>query len=424
MADDARSPGQRPDEPRTPEPAGTHEAAERALRRALSAQADAVDPGPAPRVGDLAEDGTSRRRWPAAVAVAAGVAVLAAATTLAVRPDDAPPPVAAPTISTAPATTSPPAPSVAPSAGEPAVGPSAVEPGPSGSGQPTAPAPQPSVGPTQPSATQTGPGATQTVPPPAGTASTVLVWASVVEPRTQTGRLVPERRVVDLPAGAGTQERVQAALTLLTTSAPADPDFYSGWWWDAAETGTDAPSDGSDPVEVDVTADGTTVDLPVAATRAPLGSFGTLTAVDELVRTVVSNGGTAPVTVLVDGEVADLWGAVRLEGPVEADPDLLTGGWVLDPYEGQRVAAGTVTVSGTATAFEANVLWEVRDADGTVVADGFTMAGANGEYGPFTFTVDLGPGSYTVAVREPSVADSDEAPPLVWEDTTTFTVVG
>ena len=250
-----------------------------------------------------------------------------------------------------------------------------------------------------------------------------MVWASVLEPRSQSGRLVPERRAVDLPVGAGTAERVQAALTVLLSSPPADPDHYSGWWWDAAQTGT-APWDGQSGLTVELRADGTTVDLPAEATRAPLGSTGVLTAVDELVRTVVTNGGTAPVTVLVDGGPAELWGQVRLEEPVSADPDLLTGGWILDPYEGQRLAAGTVTLSGSATAFEANVLWSVLDEDGAVVAQGFTMAGQR-RARPVERPGGAGAGTYTAVLEAPDMAGPEDGGTggSVWRETTTFTVV-
>jgi len=92
-----------------------------------------------------------------------------------------------------------------------------------------------------------------------------------------------------------------------------------------------------------------------------------------------------------------------------------------EPASGAVVTGPTVTVSGTATAFEATLAWEVVPAGGgDPVQQGSTMAGANGEIGPFTFTVDLDPGTWTVRVWEPSAADEGGEGMLV---TSTFTVV-
>lgn len=78
------------------------------------------------------------------------------------------------------------------------------------------------------------------------------------------------------------------------------------------------------------------------------------------------------------------------------------------PTSGAVVAGPTVTVSGTATAFEATLAWEVVPAGGgDPVQEGTTMAGANGEIGPFSFTVDLEPGTWTVRVWEPDVSDGE-----------------
>lgn len=78
------------------------------------------------------------------------------------------------------------------------------------------------------------------------------------------------------------------------------------------------------------------------------------------------------------------------------------------PLDGSTVAGPTVTVSGQGTAFEATLSYRVLVAGSQdVVAEGFTMAGANGEVGPFSFDVDLTPGSYTVQVWEPDMSDGE-----------------
>ncbi|MFC5380038.1 Gmad2 immunoglobulin-like domain-containing protein [Aquipuribacter nitratireducens] len=381
------------------------DATEAALRRHLAERADAVDAGAPPRVADLLAAAPARR-WPAAVGIAAAVGVLVAATAVAVQVPTADDPV------------------VAASPSQTTTGPVAT------SSAPTTPAPTTSVSRPSTAPTAAGPTAVSTTDDVAPTADPtgpapsdpqqVLVWVSRPEASGAELRVVPERRTVDTGDGS-TEARVAAALRALLSGPPADPDHVSGWWWE--DDGVAAPWDGSGEIGVSLGEDGTTVDVPRAATGAPLGSFGTATAVQELVRTVVSNGGTAPVTVLVDGGPAELWGAVLLDAPVAPETGLLAGGWVLDPWQGQRLPAGTVRVSGTATAFEGTVSWQVREGTGAVVDSGFTQAGANGEYGPFSFTTDLGPGEYTVRVFTESMS-GDEGAPVLWESTTDITVVG
>ncbi|MGY4642938.1 Gmad2 immunoglobulin-like domain-containing protein [Cellulomonas sp. URHB0016] len=83
------------------------------------------------------------------------------------------------------------------------------------------------------------------------------------------------------------------------------------------------------------------------------------------------------------------------------------------PSSGSTVPGPTVTVSGTGTAFEATMAWDVHpaaDLSSPAVAAGSTTAGSNGEIGPFSFTVDLPPGTWTVRVWEPDVADDATAP--------------
>lgn len=50
-------------------------------------------------------------------------------------------------------------------------------------------------------------------------------------------------------------------------------------------------------------------------------------------------------------------------------------------------ANGTITISGTATAFEATVTVEVLDLEGNVLEETSAMAGSNGEMGPYTATL-------------------------------------
>jgi hypothetical protein len=78
------------------------------------------------------------------------------------------------------------------------------------------------------------------------------------------------------------------------------------------------------------------------------------------------------------------------------------------PLAGDVVAGPTVTVSGEGTAFEATLLYRVtRAGTDEVVTEGYTMAGANGEVGPYSIDLTLDPGDYVVQVWEPDMGEGD-----------------
>lgn len=110
------------------------------------------------------------------------------------------------------------------------------------------------------------------------------------------------------------------------------------------------------------------------------------------------------------------------EEDAEVDPD--NPNVIIEPAAGATVAGPVITVRGEGTAFEATLDWRVVEAGTeTVVEEGFTMAGANGEIGPFEFTVPLGPGEYTVEIWEPDVSDGESGlGPYVNLVRSTFTV--
>ncbi|MCY7374148.1 MAG: Gmad2 immunoglobulin-like domain-containing protein, partial [Spirochaetaceae bacterium] len=106
--------------------------------------------------------------------------------------------------------------------------------------------------------------------------------------------------------------------------------------------------------------------------------------------------------------------------PVARAPMLDVQGliWVLAPTQDASVAS-PVTISGVGTAFEATISWQVRrEGSDAVVAEGFTSGGANGEFGEFTDTVELEPGTYELRAFESSAEDGR---PL-HVDSKTFTV--
>jgi len=96
---------------------------------------------------------------------------------------------------------------------------------------------------------------------------------------------------------------------------------------------------------------------------------------------------------------------------------------ITSPRPGETVAGPTVTVTGTATAVEGNLSWEVVTAGSTTpLASGYTTGGANGEVGPFTFPATIPPGTVTLSVWEPDLEDSGPGTPRHNLTTVTFTV--
>jgi hypothetical protein len=86
--------------------------------------------------------------------------------------------------------------------------------------------------------------------------------------------------------------------------------------------------------------------------------------------------------------------AVEEEDPCEDPPtgeDLII---VSEPESGDTVTS-PFTVTGCSSTFEANVLWQLLDADGNVLAEDFTMGGTMGEPADFTFEV-----AYTVTEQQ------------------------
>ena len=102
--------------------------------------------------------------------------------------------------------------------------------------------------------------------------------------------------------------------------------------------------------------------------------------------------------------------------PMTADPGALSPVLLDSPADGATVES-PLTVEGRGNTVEANVQWQVLSGD-EVVEEGFETAGTMGDFRPFSFTVDLEPGDYTVRVFEMSMEDGS----LFAEDTATITV--
>lgn len=107
-----------------------------------------------------------------------------------------------------------------------------------------------------------------------------------------------------------------------------------------------------------------------------------------------------------DGETGD----VDAQDPC-ADPpsgtDLI---FVTEPQPGQSVSS-PFTVEGCSSTFEANVVWELVDRDGSTLAEGFTMGGTMGEADGFSVEVEYEVSEETIVtlrVYESSAEDGSE----------------
>lgn len=196
---------------------------------------------------------------------------------------------------------------------------------------------------------------------------------------------------------------VMAALTTMLTEPPLDPDYSSPW------------PNGTRLLDESVSGDTATVDL----SKFPaLGAEAETVAVQELVYTVTANDTSVKkVRLLVDGK-APQSGHNDWSEPVARAPMMDVQGWIwlLAPTEGATTSS-PVAIQGYGTAFEGTISWEVT-RDGTKVAEGTTQGGSNGEFGDFSDTVQLDPGTYQIRAFESSAEDGS----AIHVDTKMFTV--
>lgn len=341
----------------------------RLLRRALRREAEMVQPRDdgLERIQERTAEPPGRRWVPWAAAVAAAAVIgLVVGGVIGLSGDDEPAPPAA-----------------------------------TGTASPTVPPTAPTTSPTQ------GPTSSPTAEPTGTLSGVPVYWLG--ESKTSVWLY---REFRDVPDVGGP---VASAVAAMTREEPLDPDYFTPW---RPATSVDVAVDG-DAISVDLSAD---------AFAEGVGSEVAERAVQQLVYTATAAAqADGPVTITVDGAPYDAWGVIRVGEPMSRAPmvDVQAPTWILSPSEGQTVPAGTVEVTGYGTAFEANFLWEVRDAaSDRVVADGFvTGEGGMGTYGDLTFTVDLEPGEYVIEVYQPdeSGGESPEGPRL-YPDTKRFTV--
>ena len=223
---------------------------------------------------------------------------------------------------------------------------------------------------------------------------------------TRTGvRLAREIRTVR------TSDEVLSAVEAMI-AGPSDPEYTSTW------------NPRTTVLGVRRSAGTIVVDLSGDARTADVGSAGAALMIQQLVYTVTDAAGrpAAPVMMTIDGSPAgELWGAVAWDAPVtRADPlDVRLLVQIDRPVEG-AVSTTPVAVSGEAAVFEATLTWTVLDAHGTTVRSGSAMTSEGQAFAPYSFTVPLDPGTYTIVVSEEDLSGGEGGIPM--SDSRTVTV--
>ncbi|HEX7716678.1 MAG TPA: Gmad2 immunoglobulin-like domain-containing protein [Marmoricola sp.] len=249
----------------------------------------------------------------------------------------------------------------------------------------------------------------QTAPGPSGGPTTSGGTSATTAPGVGE-RAVPIYWVGDTPHGprlyrefqrqqvCPTSDCLLKASTVTALSGRPDDADYRAPWPDG--TGLSDLSYNGDVLTIGLTGD-------LHARPAGMSEADAQLAVEQLLFSAQAGlgKGRVPVQLLLDGKHTDTVLGVPASEPLAAgNPDDVEALVQVDnPSDGATVTA-SFTVSGRAAAFEANVVWELKQGD-TVVKDGFTTAQECCTLAPYSFEVtDVAPGSYTLVVH-----DTDES---------------
>jgi hypothetical protein len=210
-------------------------------------------------------------------------------------------------------------------------------------------------------------------------------------------------------------DKVSAAANEAVSTAPTDPDYRTDWPQGTTAAQVDAPP--SDVITIDVRGADT------LRGRSGLNEEQAQMAIEQLVYTAqAATQSRSPVQLLLNGGRTDTLLGVPVSEPLaQGDAmDVLAQVWIIEPGEGADVST-PFEVSGLAAAFEATVLWELRQG-GDVVKDGFTTAEECCKMAPYSFTVKGVPaGEYTLVVTDNDPSGGEGLG--VWEDTKQITVL-
>jgi hypothetical protein len=210
-------------------------------------------------------------------------------------------------------------------------------------------------------------------------------------------------------------DAVSAAVNEAVSTSPTDPDYRTDWPQGTSAAQVDAPP--SDVITIDVRGAGS------LRSRSGLNEERAQMAIEQLVYTAqAADQSRSPVQLLLNGGRTDTLLGVPVSEPLaQGDAmDVLAQVWIIEPGEGAEVNT-PFKVSGLAAAFEATVLWELRQG-GTVVKEGFTTAEECCRMAPYSFTVKGVPaGEYTLVVTDNDPSGGEGFG--VWEDTKQITVL-
>ncbi len=245
------------------------------------------------------------------------------------------------------------------------------------------------------SARHTGPAGTVHQAPTTRTAAVYYVGDTASGPR-----LFPEQTRLATPDGNVAGFGMQAAK-LAVSGASHDPDYRSPW---PAGTTIQGLGGCDGACDIQVTFAGT----KIAQRPAGMSEATARLAIEQLVRTVqAATGYHDPVffeSYTASNNKTDRLNSVlgidTSSSMTGTDAALLAPVQIQSPTNGETVKAGKVTVSGLASTFEANVVWEVLVGGDAVVKQGFTTAASCCTLSPYSFTVDLTPGTYTIVVHD------------------------
>ncbi len=195
-----------------------------------------------------------------------------------------------------------------------------------------------------------------------------------------------------------TKSELQVAVDEATSGRPQDPDYSSSWpYSDLVPKATQ----GEDEILIDfVMASGDTggaldAGAEERAVQALVWTADAATGTDLPVR-LTFNGGPISELFMTDAAVpAQRSSADSVLAPVSIEA----------PGESATVAT-RFEVTGQASTFEANVVWELRRGD-TVVRHGFTTARECCMLSPYAFTVTAAPGDYTLVVHDTDESDGE-----------------